>query len=312
MTNLGSGERPVVAGVDGSPSALQAVRWAAREAVRRGVPLRLLHVCHLTPVRHPRQVAPPAEYRNAILDQGRHWLTEAEEAAWHTEPGLAVIADMHEGFAADMLIRESRTARLVVLGSRGVGGFAGMLLGSVPVALTAHGHCPVVVVRSADDRRLPADTAPVLVGVDGSELSAAAVAFAFEAAAARAVPVIALHTWFDVDVSGTWAAVPGTIDWDHVRERAERALTAELVPWRAKYPNVEVGEIVERERPARALLRHGAGAALIVVGARGRGAVTGLGLGSVSQTLLHHAECPVAVARTGTTAGPVMTGYRTG
>lgn len=299
MTNLDSSEHAIVAGVDGSASALHAVRWAAHEAARRGVPLRLLHVCRLLPVRHPRQVAPPAEYRNAILDQGRHFLTEAEEAAWHAEPGLAVSTDMHDGIAADVLIRETRTARLVVLGSRGLGGFAAMLLGSVSIALAAHGHCPVVVVRSADDRTPPPETGPVLVGVDGSELSEAAIAFAFEAAAARGVPLIALHTWFDVDVAGGWATIPGTIDWDYVQKQAAQALTTALAPWRGKYPNVEVRELVERERPTHALLRHGAGAALIVVGSRGRGAVTGLGLGSVSQALLHHAECPVAVARIG-------------
>lgn len=299
MTNFDSSEHAIVAGVDGSAAALHAVRWAAHEAARRGVPLRLLHVCHLLPVRHPRQIAPPAEYRNAILDQGRHWLTEAEEAAWHVEPGLAVSTDMQDGIAADVLIRETRTARLLVLGSRGLGGFAAMLLGSVSVALAAHGHCPVVVVRSADERTAPPETGPVLVGVDGSELSEAAIGFAFEAAAARGVPLIALHTWFDVDVAGGWATIPGTIDWDHVQEQETKALTAAVAPWRAKYPNVEVRELVERERPAHALLRRGAGAALVVVGSRGRGAVTGLGLGSVSQALLHHAECPVVVARTG-------------
>lgn len=299
MMNFDRTKHEVVAGVDGSVSALRAVRWAAHEAARRGVPLRLLHVCHLAPVRHPRQISPPVEFRNAILEQGRHWLTEAEEAAWHVEPGLSVTTDMHDGIAADVLIQDSRAARLMVLGSRGLGGFRAMLLGSVSAALAAHGHCPVVVVRSTDDRTPPPESGPVLVGVDGSELSEAALAFGFEAAAARGVPLTALHTWLDVDVSGSWVALPGTVDWEYVQQQAAQVLTTALGPWRAKYPNVEVRELVERDRPARALLRHGAGAALIVVGSRGRGAVTGLGLGSVSQTLLHHAECPVVVARTG-------------
>ncbi|MFI7680415.1 universal stress protein [Actinophytocola sp. NPDC049390] len=294
MTNGDTGEFAVVAGVDGSESALRAVRWAAHEAVRRGVPLRLVHVCYLVPVRHPRQVAPPPEYRDALLEQGRHWLTEAQEAAQHAEPGLVVSTDLREGVTSEVFIDESRTARLVVLGSRGLGGFGAMLLGSVTVAVTAHAHCPVVVVRSEPD----GGTGPVLVGVDGSELSQAAVAFAFEAAAARGVPLVALHTWFDVDVSGAWATFPDTIDWDYLRKQAEQALTEAMAPWRAKFPDVEVREVVERERPARALLRHGAGAALIVVGSRGRGAVAGLGLGSVSQAVLHHAVCPVVVART--------------
>ncbi|GAB1516693.1 universal stress protein [Actinophytocola sp. KF-1] len=294
MTDFDMSDHAVVVGVDGSESARRAVRWAAHEAARRGAPLRLVHVCHLAPVRHPRQVAPPPEYWNAVLDQGRHWLTEAVDVARQSEPGLTVTTDMRDGIAADLLIRESRTARLVVLGSRGLGGFGAMLLGSVSVAVAAHGHCPVAVVRTADDRP---ETGSVLVGVDGSERSDAAVAFAFETAAARGVPVVAVHTWLDVDVSGAWAAVPDTIDWEYLQKQAEQALTDAMRPWRAKFPSVEVREVVERERPAPALLRHGAEASLIVVGSRGRGAVIGLGLGSVSQTLLHHAQCPVVVAR---------------
>ncbi|MFI7680090.1 universal stress protein [Actinophytocola sp. NPDC049390] len=294
MTNSDTSEHAVVAGVDGSESAGRAVRWAAHEAARRGVPLRLVHVCHLAPVRHPKHVPPPPEYRNAVLDQGRHWLIEAVDVARQAEPGLTVTTDMRDGNAADLLIRESQTARLVVLGSRGLGGFGAMLLGSVSVAVAAHGHCPVAVVRMADDQP---ETGPVLVGVDGSERSDAAVAFAFETAVARGVPVVALHTWWDVDVSGAWAAVPDTIDWEYLRKQAEQALTDAMRPWRATFPDVEVREVVERERLARALLRHGAEASLIVVGSRGRGAVIGLGLGSVSQTLLHHATCPVVVAR---------------
>ena len=298
MTNVDTREHAVVAGVDGSESARRAVRWAANEAARRGAPLHLVHVCHIVPVLHPRQVAPPMEYQNALRDQGRHWLTEAEEEARHVEPGLAVTTDLRDGVAADLLVSESRTARLVVVGSRGLGGFGAMLLGSVSVALAAHAHCPVVVVRSATDERTAAESGPVLVGVDGSELSDAAVAFAFETAAARGVPVIALHTWTDVDVFGVWAAIPATVDWDYLQQQAEQKLTATMGPWRAKFPNVDVREVVERERPAWALLRHGADASLIVVGSRGRGAITGLGLGSVSQTLLHHAERPVVVVRT--------------
>lgn len=299
MTNVDTSEHAVVAGVDGSESARRAVRWAAREAARRGAPLHLVHVCHIVPVVHPRQVAPLPEYQNALHDQGRHWLAEAEDVARHAEPGLAVSTELRDGVVADQLVRASRTARLVVVGSRGLGGFGAMLLGSVSVALAAHAHCPVVVVRSVTgEERTAAESGPVLVGVDGSELSDAAVAFAFETAAARGVPVIALHTWMDVDVSGVWAAIPATVDWDYLQQQAEQKLTAAMDPWRAKFPNVDVREVVERERPAWALLRHGANASLIVVGSRGRGAITGLGLGSVSQTLLHHAECPVVVTRT--------------
>jgi nucleotide-binding universal stress UspA family protein len=295
MTYLNEEEHPVVVGVDGSESALRAVRWAAGEAARRRVPLRLLHICHLVPVRHPRQVSPPADFQAAILDQGRHWLTEAAEAARRVSPDLPVTSDVRDGVPADVLITESRTAQLVVLGSRGLGGFTAMLVGSVAVALAAHGHCPAVVVRSTVDA--PED-GPVVVGVDGSELSDAAMTFAFEVAAGHGVPLVAVHTWQDSGITGAWAVLPGTIDWDWLQAEAEKLLAERLAAWRDKFPQVEVRAVVERSRPELALLTHAAGARLLVVGSRGRGAVAGLGLGSVSQYLLHHAECPVAVART--------------
>jgi nucleotide-binding universal stress UspA family protein len=298
MTNINDGEHPVVVGVDGSESALHAVRWAAREAVRRNAPLRLVHVCHLAPVRHPKQVPPPLDYQAAILDQGRHWLTEAEEAARRAAPGLVMTADLRDGGAADVLVAESRTAQLVVLGSRGLGGFTSLLVGSVAVALSAHAHSPVVVLHAATADGIPPEAGPVVVGVDSSELSDAALTFAFEAAAARGVPLVALHTWLDVTMAGAWTVLPGTVDWDWLQDQEEQRLAERIAPWRDKFPHVEVRPLVVRSRPERALLEHAAGAQLIVVGSRGRGAFAGFGLGSVSQVLLHHAECPVAVART--------------
>lgn len=290
-------EHPVVVGVDGSDSALHATRWAAREARRRAAPLRLVHVCHLQPVRHPRQISPPADFQAAVLEQGRHWLTEASVAARRVAPGLPVVTDLRSGTVADVLVAESRTARLMVLGSRGLGGFASLLVGSVAVALSAHAYCPVVVTHSAGRDGVPPSSGPVVVGVDGSELSDAALEFAFEAAAARETPLVAVHTWLDVNAAGAWAVLPGTIDWDWVQQEEEKLLAERLAPWREKFPDVDVRPLVVRDRPDRALLEHAAGAQLLVVGSRGRGAFAGIGFGSVSQTLIHHAECPVAIAR---------------
>lgn len=297
MTNVNEGAHAVVVGVDGSESALHAVRWAAQEAARHNALLRLVHVCYLAPVRHPKQIAPPPEYHGALIEQGRHWLTEAVEAARRTVPDISIITDLHSGLVADELINESKTARLMVLGSRGLGGFSSLLVGSIAVALSAHGHCPVVVLHSSTVDGGPPESGPIVVGVDGSELSDAALAFAFEAAAARKVPLLALHTWFDVNMAGAWTTLPNTVDWDWLQAEEEKKFAEHMAGWREKFPHVEVQPLVLRDRPARALLEHAAGAQLIVVGSRGRGAFTGLGLGSVSQTLLHHAECPVAVAR---------------
>lgn len=297
MTNNVDNEHPVVVGVDGSESALHAVRWAAREALRRNAPLRLLHVCHLVPVRHPKQIPPPPDYQAALLEQGRHWLTEATEAARRAAPESMITADLRDGVTGNVLVDESWTAQLVVLGSRGLGGFATLLLGSVAVAVSAHAHCPVVVTHSGTADGVPPETGHIVVGVDGSDMSDAATTFACEAAAARGVPLVAVHTWFDIDVSGIWTALPSTIDWDYLQAEEEREFAERLGAWQTKFPTVEIRPLVVRDRPWHALLKHAAGAQLVVVGSRGRGAFTGLGLGSVSQTLLHHAECPVAIAR---------------
>jgi nucleotide-binding universal stress UspA family protein len=290
-------ERSVVVGVDGSESALHAVRWAAGEARRRNAPLRLVHVSFLAPVRHPKQMAPPPDYRAALLEQGQDWLDDALEAARRTVPGIEAVTDLRAGVVADALIDESSSAQLVVLGSRGLGGFSALLVGSVAIALSAHGHCPIVVIRSSTVDGSPAGSGPVVVGVDGSELSDAALTFAFEAAATRAVPLVVLHTWLDVTMTGSWTALPWMVDWDLVQAEEEKALAEHIAGWCDKYSHVEVRPTVVRGRPDRVLLEHGAGAQLIVVGCRGRGALMGVGLGSVSQTLLHHAECPVAVVR---------------
>ena len=143
MTNINEDTYPVVVGVDGSESALHAVRWAAREAWRRDAPLRLVHVCHLAPVRHPRQIPPPPEYRTALLEQGRHWLTEADDAARHAVPGLPVSTDLHDGIVADVLVTESKTAQLMVLGSRGLGGFV-----SRCTAFVANDSGPLHIARA--------------------------------------------------------------------------------------------------------------------------------------------------------------------
>jgi nucleotide-binding universal stress UspA family protein len=222
MTNAFTGEHCVVVGVDGSESALPAVRWAAREALRRGTPLRIVHVCHLAPVRHPRQISPPPEYQAALLEQGRHWLTEATEAARHAAPDGVVTTDLRDGVPGDVLVAESKTAQLLVLGSRGLGGFASLLVGSVAVAVTAHAHCPVVVTHAGIADGVPPETGHILVGLDGSDLSDAAMTFADEAAAARGVSLVAVRTWFGIDVSATWAGLPSTIDWDLVQAEAER------------------------------------------------------------------------------------------
>ena len=290
----GSG-RPVVAGVDGSACALQAVRWAAAEAVRRGRPLRLV-AAHAWPagglIGDPGLgVDPQAVLRDVVLGH----LAVAAATAAVVAPELPVEQVEATGLPVPVLQGESVRADLVVLGDRGLGGFTGLLIGSVAVALAAHASCPVAVVRGAEPDGTGPRREPVVVGVDGSPGSEAAVAFAFEAAALRGVPLVAVHTWQDLVVDATMAPL---IDWDVVEADEREVLAERLAGWGEKYPDVELRRLVTRDRPARALVEESGRAQLVVVGSRGRGGLAGMLLGSVSQALLFHAACPVVVART--------------
>jgi nucleotide-binding universal stress UspA family protein len=202
-----------------------------------------------------------------------------------------------------VLVEASSSADLVVLGSRGLGGFRGMLVGSVAVTLAAHGHCPVVVVRGRTVEDPPPEVGPVVLGVDGSPISEAATGFAFDAASLRGVRLIAVHVWNDLAFIGPWNPLPQVPDLAAVEADLRRQLDERMAAWQAKYPDVEVERVLVRGYPAAGLLDQAAGAQLIVVGSRGRGAIAGLGgLGSTSQAVLYHARCPVAVVRAGVTA----------
>jgi nucleotide-binding universal stress UspA family protein len=293
-----TGIRPVVVGVDGSESALAAVRWGAIEAERRGVPLRLV-----TAFDHPLDhvVGNPGvgeELRRELSAGARRMIEGAVAVAEGTVTGLEISAEVVPGFPIGVLGEESRRAQLVVLGSRGLGGLAGLLVGSVAVGLTARGACPVVVVRGEDqDARSPR---PVVVGVDGTPAGEAAIAFAYEAAASRGVELVAVHTWVDMEFAPGLAPLT---DWRAIADEEEEVLAERLAGWGAKYPDVHVRRIVDRDGAARALVDWSRDAQLVVVGSRGRGNLAGLLLGSVSHAVLHRSHCPVAVVRPDATAG---------
>jgi nucleotide-binding universal stress UspA family protein len=255
---------PVVAGVDGSGSALAAVVWAAHACTRYRVPLRLVHAYSLPTRGYPEIVSSARELRSAMYDQGRLWLSDAVAAARDVSSSLEVEYDLRMEHPVSTLLAESARARQVVLGSRGLGGFTGALVGSTAVGLAAHASCPVVVVRGSGA------SGPVIVGVDQSTSSDAALGFGFEEAAARGVGLVAAHAG---------SAAP------------------DLGEWVDKYPDVTVTRVVEDEHPAALLLRLGTEAQLAVVGCRGRGGFAGLLLGSTSQALVHHSPCPVAIVR---------------
>lgn len=280
----------VVVGVDGSEPGLRATRWAAREARRRCVPLQLMNV--ILGFDEPWLADPNVGegYREALLGLAHERLAAARAAALAAAPGVEVEERLAAGDPAQRLTEEAAEAQLVVLGDRGLGGFSGMLLGSVAVTVAQQAGCPVVVTRGP----AAGEDAPVVVGIDGSPVSESALAFAFDAAAVRRVPLVAVHAWWDVLVDP--AAAP-FLDVAAAEAREQEVLAERLAGWGEKYPDVAVRRVVVADRPARALVDRSHDAQLVVVGSRGRGGFTGLLLGSVSQALLHHAACPVAVVR---------------
>jgi nucleotide-binding universal stress UspA family protein len=286
---------PVVVGVDGSESALAAVRWAATVAQRNRVRLRLVHTYEM-PIGLQTGAADKDEpVLDALRDQGRRWLAEAREAVAEVDPDLPTETVLGATHIVPALLHESETASMVVLGTRELGALRGLLVGCTSVAVAGQARSPVVVVRGRDADSPPRDTGPVVVGVDGTEVSEAAIAFAFAEASARAAELVAVHTWTESLVDLALAGNNAVIDLEVLHQQAEEALAERLAGWQEKYPDVHIQRDVIHDRPNRALRRCSSTAQLVVVGRRSRSSFASLLLGSTSQHLLHHAWGPVAV-----------------
>lgn len=256
-----------------------------------------MHVYAVPAANTPGLTLPREAIRAGFESRGIEWLSEAEKEVLDRFPDLAVESAAREGSAVPALVQESLGATMLVLGSRGLGGFTGMLVGSTAVALVHHGHCPVVVARGKQPDGMVPEDGPVVVGTDGSPSSATALAFVFDEAELRRTGLTVVRTWSEMFDHG--AIRPHFLDVDPVEiETAERTAAEEqIAPWRDKYPDVPVELVVRKGRPVRTLLDFGARASLLVVGSRGRGGFEGMMLGSTSQALVAHSECPVAVIR---------------
>jgi nucleotide-binding universal stress UspA family protein len=282
-------DRAVVVGVDGAESADLAVHWGAAEAVRREVPLRLVTAFPWRPGESGHLQHGDA-YRRELLHERELHLARVAQEVGEVVPDVDVSHRVVVGEPIAVLGAESRRAGTLVIGDRGLGALAGVLVGSSAVALARGAGCPVVVVRGDG---APAADLPVVVGVDGTPTSEDALAFAFDAASSRRVPLVAVHAW--------WADLHPTLqrqaDLRATLETEGELLAERLAGWSEKYPAVTVSRVLSRRPATEVLLAQGAHAQLVVVGCGGRGALAGLVLGSVSQALLHHCACPVAVVR---------------
>jgi nucleotide-binding universal stress UspA family protein len=291
---MDSTARAIVVGIDLSGTSDQALDWAATEAARVGRPLTVLHAYE--PAAYPavRAGVPGGtvvtDLDETLKDIAVQTVSHCADRLRQSHPGLEVRTLTALGPAGATLVDASREAELVVVGARGRGALKGLLFGSVSTQVCAHSHTPVIVVREAASRSLT--DARVVVGVDGSETSQAALAFAYAQASSRGLGLTIVHTW---QLDGDEVSVAWGVDWEELGEQ-ERSVVAEAVAgFGEQYPDVDVRRHVTQADAVEELRRLSENACLLVVGTHGRGTVSGWFKGSVSQPLLRAAHCPVAV-----------------
>ncbi|MER7246883.1 universal stress protein [Kribbella sp. NPDC000426] len=285
---------PIVVGYDGSTGSQSALRWATDEAVRTMAPLRIVEAFEIVIVTRPSpgQVVPLDALR-AAREKG---LSAVAEGIRLHHPELTVETTLVGGAAPKVLIEAAEDARLVVLGSRGLGGWTGLLVGSVAVQVTTHAVCPVLVVPH-DPRPQIQHRPTVVVGVDGSKASAKAIDFAFDQADARHARVVAMHAWTSPFLTYDDGASMLQFDEEKVRDESRLLVAESVAGAAADHPDVEWTTELVSGSAAQALVRRSETADLLVVGSRGRGGFTGLLIGSVGQSALHHTHCPIAIVR---------------
>ncbi|GAA1388018.1 universal stress protein [Catellatospora chokoriensis] len=279
---------PVVVGVDGSAAALSAVRLATREAAQRGRSLRIIHAFEWPLAQFDISAFPQFMYQ-AARRHADHLLAEAAATAAVSDRAVAVTTEILTGDPAVVLLAAARDADLIVLGKRGVGGFAGLLLGSVTAQVASHTETPVLVARGEEH-----PVAPVVVGLDDLPEPGPVVEAAFAMAERRDANLVAVHVQEAAVVADAGPPVAGL---ETAQSRFQRIRTSALADGRVRHPGVSVRAETMSGRPGRILTQLSEMSQLIVVGARGCGGFTGLMLGSVSQQLLHHSACPVLVVR---------------
>jgi nucleotide-binding universal stress UspA family protein len=275
----------IIVGVDGSRTGLEAAGWAAAEAALRHAQLTVAHavpkwVCEEGPWRY-------AEVGRWMREGATTVLATAEDRVRREHPGVEVTCELLPGDPRTALIDAAADAELLVVGSRGIGGVRGLLVGSVAHGVAAHAHTNVVLVHELP--RSP--RGEVVAGVDGSPGGLRALDFAVAEAGLRGTRVRAVQAW-------AWPHPTGFEPADSDREQdALQALQQLVAGRRERHPDVEVVAEVVHGHPVEILNEAAAGADLLVVGTRGHGQLAGMIMGSISQALLHHAPCPLAVIR---------------
>ncbi|MER5379863.1 universal stress protein [Streptomyces sp. NPDC002688] len=283
---------PLVTGIDGSDESLTAVDWAVDEAARHGFPLRLVHASRWE--RYERAVPSHSVSRPSERVFLENLVATAAERAGRRNPEVKVTTEIVPDDAVDALLREGDNASALVTGARGRGELKSLLLGSVGLAVAARASCPVIVVRG-DKAGLAGAHERILLGAGEPVTGAEAVRFAFGEAEARGCALDVVRAWRRPAHES--ADDPALAD-EPARGQDERAsdlLDALLRDAEADHPDVRVQRVMVEGPAHGVLVRRSAAADLVIVGARRRHGHLGLQLGRVSHTLLHHADCPVAV-----------------
>jgi nucleotide-binding universal stress UspA family protein len=286
--------RSIVVGVDGTESAHDALDWAAAEAAARRLPLRVVHAYAATPSWAVMGELPQPYDNIGVPDVARLVTEQAVRRARCVASELEISTHLLIGTGAPALLAQGAAAELLVLGSRGLGGVRGLFGGSVSFRVAMHAACPVVVVRPMRPATPGRSAARVVVGVDGSHRSERAIEFAVRAAAQRGVGVTAIHAW---SPRGTADLTVVSDDWSLAEAAEWRTLQRVFAPWRSRLATARIELRLVQGRAQDVLVAESAGAALVVIGSRGRGSVRAALAGSVSQAVLQHAGCPVAVVR---------------
>jgi nucleotide-binding universal stress UspA family protein len=282
--------KPIVAGTDGSEESLRAVDWAAREAALRGAPLRIVAAAEAPPGMKSRAGAGEyARVTDVPLGERDQALAAAAERAAKTAPNVLIDTDPLRGPAARAVTESGAGAQMLVLGSRGIGAFAALLLGSVSRYAASHASCPVVVIR--DEAASPHGL--VGAGVGDLDTYGDVLAFAFEEASLRQASLLVVHAWHTPQIDFSRAGRAFTSPGEQADAAdAARHLAGLLDDWRAKYPDVPVSQEVVHGHPGRALVGLSARADLVVIGRHAKH--PGLpGAGSVRHAVLNHAHGPV-------------------
>ncbi|MDX6352090.1 MAG: hypothetical protein QOF84_6880 [Streptomyces sp.] len=281
-----SGRPRIVVGVDPDPSKRMALTWAADEADRRHLPLHLVHAQgRPTGGYRSTEVRPSwEEWNRALHTSGERTLSDAVAFVEDRHPDVEVSGLLAEGDPAWVLREQARGAAAVVLGSRLLSAMEELYTStSIALPVIAHATCPVVVVRGPEDATQHPPS--FVVGVDGSRHSAAAVDYAFEEATLRGAALRALYVWHP--------HLLGLTDEQAAQQECQRLLSETVAGRKAAHPDVELHQEVVRGHPVQVLTEAAEHALGLIVGTRGLGGFTGILLGSVSQGVLHHAQCPV-------------------